>query len=390
MSGPYFTVEKLMREAESLAGASNWGTDEFREPLAVFIDSLNREGELSKEGVRRTHSHMVKTLAARLGLFRCYDEYPQIADEEIVAPIFVTGQVRTGTSFTNALMASNPAHSAPLQWQTFFPYPPCNMTGIDHSAEIEKGAFTLRDEGWQDPELRMRHSFENCEPAEDTHIQDLSFISLSYPFFWHVPGYGDWLQVADYSHPYRMIKLFVKMLQFKGRKVDRWVLKCPLHLQQLDHLFAAFPDASIIVTHRDPVKSVGSIFGLLHAHRSQFGNAQTEPDASAMRDIIDGGVYGVSKLMAWRDDPANQQKFVDVFYRDLEHDPLATIEGVYRQLGMDFSDAAREAIQAYVRDNRKGKFGAHRYSLEDYGLNADDIRRKFAAYTERFRVPLGV
>jgi hypothetical protein len=226
-------------------------------------------------------------------------------------------------------------------------------------------------------------------PGEDTHMQDLSFISLSFPFFWHVPSYGDYLQTADYSRPYKMLKKFVKMLQYGSNK-DRWILKCPLHLQQLEHLFAEFPDARVVVTHRDPIKSVGSIFGLLFAHRTQFGNSQVEPDPSAIRDIVEGGVYGLNKLIAWRDDPAQESRFVDVYYRDVEADPVAAMKGVYDKLGIPFTDQVAGEIAGYVRNNRKGKYGAHTYSLADYGLSEAEIREKFRFYTDRFNVPLGV
>ncbi|WP_272954057.1 hypothetical protein [Dulcicalothrix desertica] len=37
-------------------------------------------------------------------------------------------------------------------------------------------------------------------------------------------------------------------------------------------------------------------------------------------------------------------------------------------------------IQQYIRENQQHKHGVHRYSLEQFGLNTDDVNEKFKDY----------
>src|SRR5258705_9303418 len=46
-----------------------------------------------------------------------------------------------------------------------------------------------------------------------------------------------------------------------------WVLKTPVYLMMLDLLFASYPDASVIMTHRDPVKTLTSGLSTIAAVR---------------------------------------------------------------------------------------------------------------------------
>src|SRR5258708_40340531 len=53
------------------------------------------------------------------------------------------------------------------------------------------------------------------------------------------------------------MKTALKILQWiRGPK--RWVLKCPQHFEQLPVLKKVFPDATVVLTHRDPVAVIQS------------------------------------------------------------------------------------------------------------------------------------
>jgi hypothetical protein len=229
---PYIELEPFLAEARRIAGADDWGDAGFLEPFAVFVNALNAEAELTDEGLARTRSHIMKLLVGRLRLYRDRKAYDGIAQQEIRAPLVLTGHGRSGTSYLNALLASDPANLAPRHWQIWTLSPPPALPSTDNGPQIAAGEHYIQFEGWQDPEVRRCHDYSNLGAAEDTLIMEYSFINGSFPFFWNTPSYGAWLQTADPSPAYRFERHVLQALQY-GQASDRWVLKSPLHLGQL-------------------------------------------------------------------------------------------------------------------------------------------------------------
>ena len=385
--GPYLELEQLLGEARRVAGCDDWGSDDWKEPFALFLRSLNAEAELTPQGIERTKSHILKMLIGRLRLFNDRKVFPALANEQISAPVFLTGQGRSGTSHLYALLACDPQSCVPSHWQIWTLSPPPGLPSSDNGPQIAAGQHYIQFEGWQDPDLRSKHDYDNAGPAEDTLIQDFTFASRTFSFFWNVPSYAAWLANADIAAAYRFERKVLQALQF-GRTCSQWVLKSPIHLSQLTPLFGEFPDARIVVTHRDPVKCLGSVMSLLGAHRKQFGNAPVAVDRSYALMVMEDAAATLEDLIRRRRDPEFDKRFVDVKYLDLEQHPIRQVEEIYRRLGVGLKPEARAAMERYGTEHRKGKFGLHRYRLEDAGLRVEEVRDRFRFYTDHFNIPL--
>ena len=386
---PYIDLKGFRAEAEGLAGASDWGGDGFDEAFERFVDALNTETELTDEGLERTRSHIRKFLVARLRLIDDRKRYPGIADEEIGAPLVICGMGRSGTSYLNALLASDTRNHAPLHWQVWAPSPPPGLPDIDHGPQIAATEHYIDFEGWQDPEVRRTHDYTATNASEDTFIQDLSFRGVTFPFFWNVPSFGQWLTTADRAPAYRIQRMVMQALQY-GQRRDQWVVKGPPHLGMLEYLFAEFPDARVIVNHRDPAKTQASSKSMLVAHRRQFGNPVPEFGREAFLASLDGTAAMLRGVIEFRKDPAMDRHFVDVNYMDLERDPLGQVAKVYDRHGIAFTPAARVAMEAHIADNRKGKHGAHKYDIRDSGVTIEEVRERFDFYTDHYGVDIEV
>ena len=382
---PYIDPEAFKREAEQLAGASEWGGDGFEEAYERFIAALNAEAELTPQGVKRTRSHIRKLLVGRLKLFRDRQLYDDVAREEIRAPLFLTGQSRSGTSYFNALLACDERNHALSHWQVWTLSPPPGLPGVDTAPLVAAGERFIEFEGWQDPDVRTTHNYTATNAAEDLMLHDYAFRSGSFRFFWNVPSFAAWLQTESVAPIYRFEKKALQALQY-GRQRDRWVLKTPSHLRHLDELFAEFPDARVVVNHRDPVKCLGSIVSMLKAHRKQFGNAPVDVGRDFMLASMEGTARNLERLIARRKDPEMDKRFVDVDYLRLEADPLGEVEKAYARHGVAFTDAARKSMERHVAENRKGKFGAHKYDVTDTGLRVEEIRDRFKFYTDHYDI----
>jgi hypothetical protein len=385
MARPVFDLKDLMSSAEQKTGLSDWGGDEFKKPLECFVRSLNEEAKLTEQGVLRSKSHLQNLLCQRLRVFDDRKTYPDIPKQVIREPLFMTGLPRAGTSYLNAMIASDPANIAPLHWQMWSPSPPPNAPWINHEEQIARGHELIEIEGWQDPDLRSRHSYGALQAEEDSHIHEFSFLAGSFTFFWDVPGYTRYVYGADRVPAYEILYKILQALQL-GAEDKRWVLKSPDHFVRLEALFHVFPDARVVLNHRDPNKVIASSMSLVDAHRRQFGNPPVSQDRAFALGFLDVLATGMANLIELRKNPGIDARFVDVNYVDLEERPLEQVRAVYDRFGWPLSEMAIENIKRYIAGNRKGKFGGHRYDLADYGVTRDEVYERFKGYIERFGV----
>jgi Sulfotransferase family len=222
-------------------------------------------------------------------------------------------------------------------------------------------------------------------PGEDSFAQCYSFISMTYPFFFDVPAYGQHIASIDNTPAYRIEKMFLQTLQY-GVTGRQWVLKSPLHLSMLGELFEVFPDARLIVNHRDPTRTLSSLMSLLDAIRRQFGSSVTM-DRNFALTLMEGIASGYEDMMRRRKDPKIDAVFVDINYVDLERDAISQAQKAYDRFNMTLDESSKRAMGKYIAENRKGKHGAHRHALEETGLRVEEVRERFKNYLDTYDVP---
>ena len=89
-----------------------------------------------------------------------------------------------------------------------------------------------------------------------------SFTSNLWSCGWSSATYDAWWQTQSEAAAYGHYRACVQLIGSTETE-KRWLLKNPGHIQNLDLLFAVFPDARVIQTHRDPAKAVPSLVSLL-------------------------------------------------------------------------------------------------------------------------------
>jgi hypothetical protein len=201
------------------------------------------------------------------------------------------------------------------------------------------------------------------------------------------PGWRDYYLAHDQTPHYDYLRTVLQILQWT-RPRDRWVLKSPQHLEQLGPLLATFPDATVVVTHRDPVSVVQSAATMM-TYAARMGYHHTRPDfyidywTDRIRRLLESSVRDRHLV------PAPQS--VDVMFGEFMGDEMATVERIYRVAGLTMTDEARQQITAYRDTHRRGVDGHVRYDLRaDFGVGADEVRRPFDFYFDRFPVPVEV
>ena len=79
---------------------------------------------------------------------------------------------------------------------------------------------------------------------------------------------------------------------------------------------------------------------------------------------------------------------VDVVFHEFMADDVGTVAAIYQRADLPMTDAARRRLDAFMKDNPRGKHGRVAYDLRgDFGLEPQAVRARFAGYCERFSVP---
>ena len=283
---PSLAAEALREEAVTRTGFDDFGSADFVEGLACLIESLEHEARLHTIGRVTAKAQIVDALSVRLELVAHRKAHPEVDSERIERPLFVVGLPRTGTTLLHELLALDPTSRSPAMWELSRPCPPPEpdtYTCDPRIAPLEQHLARLRR---LVPTLDAIHRMRATLPHECLAAMAPSFWSYQYPFNFHVPGYLQWCEQADAAPAYRFHHSFLQHLQSRFRR-ERWVLKSPAHLGQLDALLAMYPDARIIQTHRDPVEVIPSVSSLHHVMQG-FDRPVVTPLAIIFEDLLPG------------------------------------------------------------------------------------------------------
>ncbi|MGC1283322.1 MAG: sulfotransferase [Streptosporangiaceae bacterium] len=373
------TVEDLHASATRVTGLSDFGTDDYRDGLAVLLESYARDADLTPLGRRVKRSFLRGALVARLLSEAAWASWPSSASVAIERPIFVTGLPRTGTTALHRLLAADPAHQGLEMWLTQAPgpRPPRETWGANP-------VFQAIQEGYdrhhaEHPEFMGVHYIAADQVEECWQVLRQSMRSVSYECLAYLPTYSSWLQEQDWAVAYHRHRRNLQLIGLNdaGR---RWVLKNPSHLFALDALLTVYPDALVIQTHREPRTAIASLCSL--AEQATAGWSGTFRGEVIGQDQLELWARGLETFSAARarHDPA---RFCDVAYDEFAADPFGTVESIYARFGLPLSGQAADAMRALTAEQRAGDSRpVHRYTLADFGLAAEQVDERFAAHPQ--------
>ncbi len=369
-------AEGLLATARRTTGLDDFGDDGWRGHFDVLLDSLERESELHLIGRQMVRTEILQALSNRLRLYASWKERPEILEAPVDAPVFIVGSPRSGTSILHELMACDPESRAPAMWEMQRPLdPPECATQVDAVVQF-----------WHDlqPEYETMHANSGHLPNECIFITLHEFLSDHWGGNHVVPSYDAHMRKADAGPAYRFHRRFLQTLQaLRGPK--RWLLKAPSHLFHMRTLFDVYPDARIIRTHRDPLKTLPSAISLMGTLKWMRCARVDMTSAPAL--LAAGYAYVYQREIEQRAKGVlPDARFVDVQFTDLVRDPERTIADVYERFGWAFDEGVRDRIAAYAAAKPKGSRGAHRYDLAEIGLDAAAERERFRAYTAHYGV----
>ncbi|MEP6869819.1 MAG: sulfotransferase [Novosphingobium sp.] len=370
------TAEELLADARRTSGIDIIDDDAL-EPLEQLVASYNGDARLHAEGARQMRKWVIRLLVNRLRMLRDFAAHPEIRDIPLLPPVIIACVPRTGsTKLQKVLAATGDFNNTPF-WMTFNP---SSQTGIPNEVLDERIADTEDFIDWLNaasPIAAAGHSFETWEPDEDAMIMGCSLRSPFLSAFAHCPTYLQWYIRQDKALQYRYVRDTLKYFIWQGLAdaSKPFLLKTAYNSGLEEAYLSAFPDAHILISHRDPRKSVPSAARLLaDAYRSAF----TDHRADISFLPAAQGKFK-RKEMAYRD-AHPEQRFFDVGYRQITREAEATVKEIYAFCDMPLSDAALAGVQRWETENPQNKRGAYEYAAEDYGFTEQQIEESFADY----------
>jgi Sulfotransferase family len=379
----------LIDAAISATGLDDVGDAWFREPMDRLCAAIEDEAELHLAGRIRARGELQLILQNRLRLIDLWKKEPSIEDQAVRGPIVVTGLGRSGTTLLHELLACDEANRPPLLWELVHTVPGAadvsrSQSDAQYWIDTMHSEITLMDE--MVPAFTSMHENGGHLPTECIFAFAHQFSTDMFTGAYNVPSYTIWKSSIDQTPIYEWHRKMLKTLQW-ATETERWVVKAPSHLSCLDLVFETYPDARVVITHRDPLRVVGSLADTMATLHWMHSNRVAHQDL--IEFLCMGLEHQMNEVTKERDSgtlPGDQ--ISDVLYSDLTKDPLGTIAKLYSKWDIELTDAASSNMRAYVdaRHSHRG-VGEHRYRFEDTGLDLNEHRAIVSGYQERFGVP---
>lgn len=374
--------ESLLAAARERTGLSDFGDLWFLEPMDAYIASANAEAKLTPDGFAGRVENIVKGLANRLTMVADIGRHPEILDEKVEVAGIILGLPRTGSTIFHRLLAAAPGMTA-LRWfecQNFAPLP-----GEERGNPQERRAYAqAMIDGWLQlaPELASIHPLDPDAPDEEIIVLGQMFVSTMVEGMTFCPTFTRWLDTYDQSKGHDDLKTILKYLQWQepGRRGKKWILKSPSNLPYAELAANAFPDALLIMTHRDPLDVVPSYVSM---------EASLYKLSAELTDM-EVGAFWFPRLVSWMDrfmqarERIGEDRFIDIDYRQVAREPLAQAQRVLERIGIPMDDKIEAALAEFMAGNKREQRPTHDYSLERFGLDEATVTKAFAAYRERF------
>ncbi len=372
------TPDALMAAAAERTGLSGWGAVDFRSRLELLCGALRTEAGLSDTGVGVVFEQLVGNLVNRLRLEALIAAHPEIDSIPIERPIIICGLPRSGTTHLHNLIAADPAMRYLPYWESLEPFPASDEAG--EQGRRERCAMGLGMVDAAMPYFKRMHEMAVDHAHEEIQLLANDISGMLFETTYYVPSFAADYKAHDQRPSYAHLKRQLQALQWL-RGGTRWVLKSPQHLEQFSVLYDTFPDATFVVTHRDPVEVTRSMVTMV-AYGARMACEHPDPAAigrywlGRTEDLLNGCLRDRDVL------PAAQS--IDVRFGDFMADEDATLAAIYEMAGQPYGEKARTAMAAFTAQHPRGRHGEVRYDMASLGLDTEDVARRLRAYRDRF------
>ena len=379
--------QSLLSAARRLTRLEHFGDESFRPALRMLIESVEAEQRLHALGRLGARGGAIASLMNRLWANECFEKYPEIRQRKIAAPIVIVGLARSGTTRIHRLLAADTRLQHLKAWELANPAPRLGKPQNGQQARYTEAKNVIQLGRRLNPGAFNAHPIDVDWAEEEILLLNHSFVGSGVMAFAQEMKFYTWLRDYDKTAGYSYMRELMQLISWsRGSPEDqRWVLKTPQHMLDLDVLLKIFPDAQLIFTHRDPLKTVVSMMSLAW----NFAVMNTKQPCRAMvRDIwMDACEQMARRSMRARESiPASQQ--LDVYYHEMNGDWRPAMRQIYDFIGMELTPQAEQQLSDWTaKSDSENRHGGHRYSPADFGITREEVDARMRFFRERYAIP---
>lgn len=374
--------DALLRSVFSASAIGSVIDDRTLNALDILTGSLKAEANLNRLGRYSAKSEILENLAIRKRLIEEESLDNAFLGESIVSPMIITGLPRTGTSILFELLAQDTERlRSPKIWEVKHPFDALTEQDIDDIDRDIKIAFDIA------PDLRLQHDIGARFGEDCCRLLQLSFTGYRYMWQYDVPSQWRSIITEDLTSAYKMHKVFLQFMQYRNQDRRQWLLKSNGHVPFVEYLNSTYPTMNLIHTYRDPADAIASTVSMICTNRKIYSD-RVDP-AKIAREQVYFWKRSLSKYFETLDaNPDVRRKVFGFSFAKYMKDPIDEIHRTYDFFDMELSYKIKDSIVDYLGRNAYQKHGAHRYSIEDYGMSRAQVYKEFEEYIDRFSIEL--
>ena len=371
MESSDLSVDALLREASERVGLDDFGSDHFMGVLRAWCHDLGSD-QLTDFGRTFLRRQAVNDLARRLRVLNTLRRHPEIDDVTLPPIVWIIGPPRSGTTLLHNLLACHRGGRAMLRWELVEPLPPPEAATYATDPRITK--VQQKVERLRGTQLEEMHWVEAADPEECAWgLIDL-FGTMGNGALTAMPTTRQHLiDGRDRAASFREYRRVLKLLLWRNPAPSPGflVLKAP---QFLFHLRAAAhenPDASFVITHRDPFRTLTSTLAIMDGLVDDLVSRTPGDEQVRVDDARVDNLHGLRTLLGYAADPP--APMVHVRYADLVSDPDLTAIEALRQVDAPDDPTLVASIEAYLSAQRAGRRKNPPASLPTFGIDQDEV-----------------
>jgi hypothetical protein len=383
-AGLRFETDSILTQAQAEVGYYNFHDEGWRQRIDFLVRCLREEVDLSPMGVASCYGSILQWAKTRLLIEELYERHPEINEINVESPIYIVGLPRSGTTHLHNLIAADTAMRSLPFWEALEPVLPEIERAKSPDPRLARTERMIADVHCLAPHFKSMQDWSLEHVEEEYLLLATDFSTSVIETLGIMPSWREWYLATDQTPHYLYLKRCLRALQWL-RGGNRWILKCPQHLEQLRPLMRAFPDAIIVFTYRDPVAVLASAVTMIAYHARI---------AERIVDPVKIGQYWADRIEIFLRAFARDKHLVpigqsfDLYFHDFMRDAMATVRRVYDVAAQPLSVQSLREIEGYLETHRRGRYGRVIYNFADFGLDPLELRDRFRFYTDRFAMAL--
>lgn len=368
---PILESDALIAAARSRTGLEVPAEERgWRDGLDILTRDLHGEAELTPLGMAIAYGQLVAALANRARMHALWQRHPQILDLPIRAPIIILGQMRSGSTRMQRLLACDPRLAHTRFFESWNPVPAGKRLPALDDRRL-RGWFALRVARWLNPGFDVIHPTGTAEPDEEIGFHNIAVFGSAYEAQWRVPGFAAACEAMDTRPVYAEFRRLLQTVAWlRGDPGGRpWILKLPQMTQDLASVLAVFPDARLVCLDRPAPALVASSASLV------LNQMQVQSNAIDPNWIGREWLRKVA-LRRRRTDDARARfggPQIDVSFDEIGADWRAAMRKVYRILDLPLLTEVEQRMARYLGRKRHRRLADHHYSLDQFGLTQPEV-----------------